>query len=119
MPAVNAERNYRAQVSGAQPAGGLTLTWGERVGTDGLMQHFAIVRQGKKVIEFVASEAVPSVQIGAWIDDHRALGNINYSTPALFDFASGEVRLIELGSRPPDDPRGPGRNRVIGFETVP
>ena len=118
MPMVNADPNYPAQVSGAQPAGGLTLTWGERVGTDGLVQHFAIVRQGKKVIEFVASEAVPSVQMGAWLDDHRALGNVN-STPALFDFNSGEVRLIELGSRPPDDPRGPGRNRVISVGAAP
>ena len=118
IPAVGASENYVPYVSGAQPAGGLTLTWGEAAGGES-RQHLGIIQAGAMVTELAASKAVPAVQIGAWLDDHRALGNVNYSTPALFDFPSGEVRLIELGSRPQDDPRGPGRNRVIGFGAVP
>lgn len=106
------------QVDGAQPMNGLTLSWWELDGTR-IVQHFGIVQSGKLAAEFAGSDAVPSVRIGAWLDDHRALGNVNYSTPALFDFATGEVRLIAAGGRAPDDPLGPGRNLIVGFKTAP
>ena len=118
MPTVNADPSYRVQAFSAQPPGALLVAWGE--GLPGkTIPHAGIVRNGKFVANFAASSDVAYVTVGAWLDDHRALGNIEYSVPALIDFASGEVRPIEIYG-PIFDLRKyqetfPGRNFIIGF----
>ncbi len=84
------------------------------------MLHVGIVQKGRFVAHFVGSKDVPSIRIGVWLDEHRALGNINYMVPALFDFETGEVRRIEIYGALSDEAMFlRGRSAIIGVSAHP
>ncbi len=119
IPAVAASQNNPVQVSGAQPPGGLMISWGERI-PGATVLHYGIVQKGRFVSHFAGSKDVPSIRIGAWLDDHRALGNISSLVPALFDFETGEVRRIEIyGALSDEELFLRGRSAIIGFSSQP
>jgi hypothetical protein len=112
--AVTGAGAYVPRAWGAQPADRLLMEWADWR-ADRLIFHLASVASGTVLAEFHSTASVGYVEVGAWLDGHCGLGNIDYSTPALIDFAAGEVRPIEIYDplAPPD--RFPGRNKIIGW----
>lgn len=112
--AVTGAGAYVPRAWGAQPGDRLLMEWGDsRSGR--LVFHLASVASGAALAEFRSTESVGYVEAGAWFDDHRALGDINYSTPALIDFATGEVRPIEIYGPLSNEDAYRGRNKIIGW----
>jgi hypothetical protein len=52
-----------------------------------------------------------------WLDEDRALGRLNYSEPALFDFSTATIHPIRVYDPAPTEPYS-GRNKIVGYRLL-